>query len=145
MGWARSFFLISVSCHVKWDLFWDYCEVRGQNIYLKTSQWRLYFLYRLFSFPFLCASASGRLFCDRISLFPVFCAPQWHFYYFYSHFDSMSVREIIAWSQQRTKWPWPLIHMCCNSLGKKKENGRLNRIMDHCFDQLLSLLLCSFI
>lgn len=74
---------ISVSCHVKWDLFlrglWS---ERGQNIYFKlhidvpsfsSASHHLIFLC-------LCMPVSARLFCDRISLLLVFCAPQWHFY-----------------------------------------------------------------
>lgn len=118
---------------------------RGQNIYLKLHIGVSSFSsasHHLLIFLRLCMPVSARLFCDRIALFSIFCAPQWHFYYFSSHFDSMSLEEI-AWSQQRTKWPWPLFRMRSNSLKKIKMAGLIELWIMVLINYWV--LLCSFI
>lgn len=77
---------------------------------------------------------SATLCCDRIALFPVSCAPQWHCYYFSLHFEPMSVRRKLP-DHSSGQIDCDLYFICGISL-KKIENGRFNRFMDHWFDQL---------
>lgn len=111
---------------------------RGQNIYLKLHIDVSSFFSASHHLP-----VSARLFCDRISLFPVFCAPQWHFHYFSSHFESMSVRRILP-DHSRVQNDCDLYFVCGITVWKI-ENGRFSRIMDHWFDILLSAFVFIYI
>lgn len=133
---------ISVSCHVKWDLFWVDCEVREVKTFTQNFTFKSLLSsasHHLLIFLPLCMPVSVRLFCDRISLFSHLLCSTVAFLLFLVTLWLHVCQEEIAWSQQRTKWLWPLFRMRYNSL------KIFSRIMDHWFDQLLSAFVFIYI